>query len=193
MRCRDGVVAVVAPYLTIYTPTYKRPRLLADCMASVAMQTVPPLEHIIVADYIGIGIARMYQEIEYRANSFNGDYVYILQDDDMLKDQLVIEDFYNEVYMEQPPVVIARNYKGKRLLPDKGYWEQEPKQNHIDLSGFIIRNDVFYDNRNNFGRRYEGDFDFIHSLWGKYPFHWWDRAIAFSQQIGKGEPEDDQG
>lgn len=183
------MAVVIYPFLTIYTPTYKRPRLLAECMASVAMQTVPPLEHIIVADYIGIGIAGVYNDIAQRATCFNGDYVYVLQDDDVLKDPLVIEDFYKEVYESQPPVVIARNYKGKRLLPDKGYWEREPKQNHIDLGGFIIRDDVFYENRVNFGRRYEGDFDFIHSLWGKYPFFWWDRAISFSQQIGRGKPE----
>jgi len=44
-------------FLSVYTPTYKRPQALARCKASVAAQTIPT-EHVIIVDEIGIGIGR---------------------------------------------------------------------------------------------------------------------------------------
>ena len=51
-------------FLSVYTPTYKRPQALARCKASVAAQTIPT-EHVIIVDEIGIGIDGMEVEIEY--------------------------------------------------------------------------------------------------------------------------------
>jgi len=38
-------------FLSVYTPTYKRPQALARCKASVAAQTIPT-EHVIIVDEI---------------------------------------------------------------------------------------------------------------------------------------------
>ena len=50
-------------FLSVYTPTYKRPQALARCKASVAAQTIPT-EHVIIVDEIGIGIDGMYGAIQ---------------------------------------------------------------------------------------------------------------------------------
>jgi len=41
-----------------------------------------------------------------------------------------------------------------------------------------------------FGKRYEGDFDYISALWNRgYQFAWHDRLFARAQVLGLGRPE----
>lgn len=175
-------------FLTIYTPTYKRPTLLAECRASVAAQSDADYQHLVVEDAVGIGIGGMFAAIQTNAPLVEGEYVYILQDDDLLVDRDFVRELKRFVWEHNdPPVVIVRNRK-HGLQPR--CWQQPPQLGSIDLGSYVIRADVFCRHADRFGKRYEGDYDFIRALWDMhYPFAWWDRLVAEAQQVGMGKPE----
>jgi len=177
------------PFLTFYTPTYKRPRLLADCHTSIQMQSDSDWEHVVIPDLVGIGINGVFREVKNNASKINGQYVYFLQDDDVIADEDMVRDIKKfAIANNYPPVIIARNIKGALNLPLN--WHSEPLKGTIDLGSYIVRADVFKLHADQFGERYEGDFDFIHYLWDAgYEFAWWDKLIAIAQQWGYGMPE----
>lgn len=182
-------MADVKPMLTIYTPTYKRPTYLKRCLRSVENQTCQDYQHLVVRDEIGIGIAGMFAEIINHLSEMKGNYIYLLQDDDVLASPDVLEElkkFLQE--RNRPEVIMVRNVKRGRLLPT--YWEQAPQLGHVDLGSYIIRRDIFVKNIYRFGPRYEGDFDFIMALWNHgYQFAWLDVLFARAQALGLGRPE----
>lgn len=175
-------------FLTFYTPTYRRPHLLAECIASVQAQSDPDWQHLVIRDEVGIGIEGVFAAVPEHTPEIEGDYVYMLQDDDLLVDRDFIRDLKRFVWEHNsPPVVIVRNQK-HGLQPRR--WQAPPQLGSIDLGSYVIRADVFCENAHRFGRRYEGDFDFIRALWDlRYPFAWWDRLVAEAQQVGMGRPE----
>jgi hypothetical protein len=80
------------PFITFYTPTYKRPQALARCLASVASQTVVgEIEQIVIPDHVGVGIHGMYARVPQYASAVHGEYVMFLCDDDVLADATVVE------------------------------------------------------------------------------------------------------
>lgn len=177
------------PLITFYTPTYRRPRALESNIAVVRAQSVARAEHVIVPDLIGVGIAGMFQAIADNLDKLNGKYVYIYQDDDLIYRDDAVEEFGRFVRAQGfPAVVICKNIKGGRLLPDR--WGQAPELGHIDLGSYIVRRDVFNQYAHRFGARYEGDFDFIRALWEDgVPFSWWDFVFCEATQVGKGRAE----
>lgn len=176
--------------ITFYTPTYKRPRLLAQCRESVALQSDRDSQHLVIVDEVGLGIDGMFAAIPTHTGEIAGDYVYVLQDDDVLADRDVVAEFKRFVHEhDEPPVVIVRNDKAQYGVQPT-LWQQEPRLGCIDLGSYIVRADVFRAHADQFGRAYSGDFPFIHYLWSAgYEFAWWDRMFAVAQQIGLGRPE----
>ena len=175
-------------FLTIYTPTYRRPLLLAECRASVAAQSDPDYQHLVIEDTVGLGIGGMFAAIRQHTALIEGEYVYVLQDDDVLVDREFVRELKAFVWQHnRPPVVIVRNRK-HGLQPR--LWRQAPQLGSIDLGSYVVRADVFCRHADQFGARYEGDYDFIRFLWDRrYTFAWWDRLVAEAQQVGMGRPE----
>ena len=177
-------------FLTIYTPTYKRPKALAVCVESVLTQHKGwHVQHLIVPDEVGLGIDGMYADIINHVDEVKGDYVLVLSDDDMLcNDKFVsnLLDFTKD--NEKPEVIIIKAIKEGRILPS--IWNAKPQCGYIDLSCFIVRSDIWKVNADKWGKRYEGDFDFINSLWEQgYQFNWMDVVAVKAQRISRGQPE----
>jgi len=177
------------PFLTFYTPTYRRPKLLADCVASVQRQSDSDWQHLIIPDEVGIGIGGMFAAVKLNVGQIHGKYVYFLQDDDIIVDQDFVaglKEFTKD--NNYPPVVIVRNIKGPLNLPD--IWQARPERGHIDLGSYVTRMDIFAMHADKFLPTYDGDFEFIRALWDLgYEFAWWDRLVARAQQWGFGRPE----
>lgn len=174
--------------LSVYTPTYQRPSLLALCQTSVAMQT-EPCEHIVIRDEVGVGIAGMYAAIPEHAGEVSGDYVLVLSDDNILVDPDVVAELKGFAEAnEWPDVVIWKGQVGESVQPLD--WETEPQEQRIDLSCFVVLRPIWQRHAADWGQRYEGDFDFISALWWTgYRFAWWDRVAFRALQIGRGQPE----
>jgi hypothetical protein len=175
-------------FLTVYTPTYKRPHMLELCKTSVANQTVP-VEHVIVPDEVGLGIGGMYQDIRNHTGQVHGDYVMVLSDDNILVDQNFAGDLQDLVvgFDEQPDVVVFKGQTGGTVQP--AHWG-EPVLTMIDLSCFAVIRDLWVEYADRWGDRYEGDFDFIRALWDDgHLFAWWPRLVFQALQISQGRPE----
>jgi hypothetical protein len=57
------------PFLTFYTPSYRRPHGLAKCLASVQMQTiVSEIEQIVIPDHVGLGVGGMFAQVSRYAS-----------------------------------------------------------------------------------------------------------------------------
>ena len=176
-------------FLSVYTPTYRRPFLLALCKTSVAAQTLA-CEHVIVEDKVGIGIAGVYAAVPDHAHKVTGEYVMVLSDDNILADADFAADLATIAWDNDLPDVIV--FKGQiETTTQPAAWCCEPIETMIDLSCFAVRREVWQDNARAWGHRYEGDFDFIHHLWAEegYRFHWWDRLGFQALRISRGAPE----
>jgi hypothetical protein len=160
-------VRVEPPFLSIYTPTFRRPAQLAACLASVGKQTAADdLEHIVHPDHVGHGVAgALFGRLERIAPALQGRYVNLLCDDDVLAGDNVVEivrDFAERRHY--PEVITTRVQKGPLRLPlcDP---EGEPICGQVDLTSFIVRGDVWHEHFKDYGLRYEGDWDHAHAMW----------------------------
>jgi len=164
------------------------------------------IQHLVVVDEVGVGIAGMFAEIGRHVDEMMGEYVYVLQDDDELADERVVADLARFIWAGEdcfvakgaprndvdrgPDVVMVRNIKRGLNLPL--IWQEKPREGYVDLGSYVTRRGVFTENVTRFGKRYAGDFDFIDALWeGGYSFAWFDRLFARAQvrEPGLGRPE----
>lgn len=154
----------MVPFLTFYTPTFKRPHGLAACLASVAAQTaVAEIEQIVIPDHLGIGIDGMYAHVPRYVDAVHGRYVHLLADDDALADPHVVATVL--AFAERhgnPPVILVGVQKGP-LVIQRPSWP--PAIGCIDLGNVITRADVWKAHAKDYGKRYEGDFDNIDAIY----------------------------
>lgn len=148
-----------SPFISFYTPTYRRPQGLARCLASVQAQTaVDAIEQVVVADHVGVGIGGMFAHVERYASAMHGDYVHLLCDDDELADTDVVEAVQAFAQLSGfPPVILVNAIKGGLQWPTPNCWP--PRLAEIDLSCMITRRDVWLQHVKDYGHRYEGDYD----------------------------------
>lgn len=174
-------------FLSVYTPTYKRPFLLELCKASVAHQSVP-VEHVIVEDTVGLGVDGMYRDLRNHAHKVTGKYVMVLSDDNILSDANFAADLERVTWENDgPPVVVFQGQCGPTLQP--AHWG-EPVETKIDLSNFAVEREVWQSHSHCWGERYAGDFDFIRALWDEdFEFMWWPRLAYQTLKISQGQPE----
>lgn len=152
------------PFITFYTPTYKRPRGLVACLASVAAQTAADdLEQVVIPDHVGRGIAGMYARVPDYASAVHGRYVTFLCDDDVLSDPGAVAAVraFAEAQGE-PPLILVHTRKGGAIWPAGDPWP--PQVGRIDLNCAIVRADIWRAHIAAYGARYEGDFDFLSAL-----------------------------
>jgi hypothetical protein len=174
-------------FLSVYTPTYKRPFLLELCKASVENQSLPT-QHVIVPDLEGVGIGGMYARIRDHVDEVHGDYVMVLSDDNILVDGQFAERLWGVAAANEfPDVILFKGQLGPTVQP--AAWACEPIETKIDLSCFAVKREVWVENADKWGQRYCGDFDFIHHLWGSHDFCWWDHLAFMAVKISGGEPE----
>lgn len=154
----------MTPFLTFYTPTYKRPQGLARCMASVASQSlVAEIEHLVFPDYVGLGIDGMYKRVPEHIHAVHGEYVHFLADDDVLASPTVVEAVKLAAQAANyPPMLLVRACKGPFTLPYGQWWP--PVCGQIDLGCMVTRADVWKAHAHKYGHRYEGDFDFAEAV-----------------------------
>jgi len=154
----------VTPFISFYTPTFRRPQQLAACLASVGAQTVvDDIEQIVIPDHVGLGIGGMFQRVQEYTSAVHGRYVHLLADDDVLASPSVVEKV--RAFAESrnfPPVIVVKVEKAGAQLPYGEPWP--PRLTAIDLGCVITRSDIWRKHAKCYGDRYEGDFDHMQSL-----------------------------
>jgi hypothetical protein len=182
------------PFLTVVTRTYNRPRLLADCKAGVEAQTDTDIEHVILSDDIGRGIYGSYRWMADEADRYHGQYIYCLDDDNVIIDTGLVADLRRIAAECDPDVIMVKaDHPTYGRLPRP--WDGRPVQCRVDLCNFVVKAGVWKANAHHLldVRRAE-DFGFIDALWkARYSFYWHDATVVRLQQVGNGLPEGKRG
>lgn len=154
----------MTPFITFFTPHFRRPRYLAACLASVAAQTaVREIEHLVWVDHVGRGVGGMFTQVPFYREAVHGEYVHLLADDDVLASPTVVatvRDFARAHDMS--PLIIVRVDKEGQELPIGTPWP--PQLSHIDLGCLIARRDVWQAHCEAYGGVYEGDYHFARAV-----------------------------
>lgn len=179
------------PFLTLYTPTFKRPQALARCLASVAEQTIiGEIEQLVIPDHVGIGVAGMYARVPDYVGAVHGRYVMFLCDDDVLNGPTVIEcvKAFAEVH-DEPELILVATQKGDATWPAGHPWP--PREGTIDLNCAIVRADIWKQHVHAYSAqaRYEGDCDFLQALYEAQVQPHWLGIVVSCGAVSRGAPE----
>jgi hypothetical protein len=154
--------------------------MLEQNQRSLQHQTDPDFEQIVITDNEDRGYLWANSQIAKLTEKLQGQYVYILDDDDKLVCDTFIEDFKSLIIncKIRPMVVICKGYYIENKIFPK-FWQTEPIRGQIGSPNFIVDKTVFHDRKHMWQQKRAGDYFFIKSCWDANPdwFFWWDQII----------------
>lgn len=177
----------MTPFISFYTPTFKRPQKLAACLQSVAAQTaVADIEQIVIPDHVGLGVGGMFAQVPRYRDAVHGRYVHMLCDDDVLASPTVVAEVkaFAEAHGD-PPVILVKAVKAGMWWPAGDPWP--PRCGAIDLGCIITRADVW--KQHDYGHRYEGDYDLMQSIADAGHQAAWCGVLFSIGGVNRGAPE----
>lgn len=163
--------------------------MLARNKASMAGQTCANWGQTFLVDDVGRGIGWSNLNMAAYAERLQGDYVWILDDDDeCIRPTLVKE--VQEFAADDPEVIWVRMDHGPRgILPGRN-WGQAPVHADIGVSAYIVRRDVWQAAAEAWTMDYHADFLFASKVYEMTTRHVWHDVIASRvQRISVGAPE----
>lgn len=179
------------PLLTIITRHWNTPEraaMLAVNRRSVAEQTCQDFEQILVLDREGRGKRAAAAALNNLAERITGEYVYILDDDDMLIRPRFVEELRQIIEVHAPDVVIARCDHGPLgVKPSDAYWQQPPAVGQIGTPSFVVQRDLYLQFAHSFAEPEQrvGDGLFISRVYDSGVLvYWFNEVVAKTQQIG---------
>jgi len=181
-------------FLSIVTRHHpKRPEMFKKCLSSVDMQKDKDFEHIILLDKIGIGIAKANQMFYKYRKRVVGEYVFMLDDDDVFVTDTFVGDI-KRIAKENnnPDIIFVRMLINDSVLPSEVVWEKDHLTKcHIGTSCFVMRNNLWQENIHNFASiPTTGDFHFINSVFQKKPtMYWQDKLYSKTLRVSRGQSE----
>lgn len=179
-------------FLEVVTRTFRRPKALAACMTSVALQSVSDHRHVVLHDDVGIGVTKANALLA--TYTPRAEYVWVLDDDDLCVDATLVASLRDVAWVLDPPAFVLKMDHGPELgvLPSWS-WEVAPVEGDIGCSAIVTRRDVWMLHRQAWASgRYASDFDFIAAVFDAHgpQIVWLDR-VASATQNGRsmGRPE----
>ena len=179
-------------FLEILTRAYKRPNMLSINTRALAEQTDRDYVQTILPDEVGMGIAVSYERLAAYAPQLVGEYVWILDDDDVCIRPSLIAELKAICKAHDPDVIMLRMDHGPRgILPGADTWETRPQMAGLGVSAFVVRQTVWKSCAQAFlPGSYASDFDFIAAIFDSgASVHWHDVIASRVQMIGLGKPE----
>jgi glycosyltransferase involved in cell wall biosynthesis len=170
-----------------------RPTLYARHTASLCAQTDLDFEHVVIVDEVGRGVEWANKALAAHADGISGDYVLILDDDDVLLRRDAVAMLKRTVREhDQPHIVIYRGDHGELgILPHTASWGEAPVRCKIGSFDFITRADWYKRDIAHFGQPTVGDFAFLDAMWQRDPrVVWLDEILVAVQRISRGAPDD---
>ena len=174
-----------------------RPALYERHLQSLLAQTDRNFEQVLIVDETGNGLRWANEQFAVHAGRVTGDYVLLLDDDDVLAEPDAVAALRAAVRVTTlqetaPDIVMFRCDcgPGVGILPDGVAWQKRPVLGHVGGSCFIVRNEVWQRHIGMFAQPSGGDYHFLEALWrDEYAKTWLDRVLVRVQQTGQGRPE----
>lgn len=179
------------PFMSIVTRhMLSRPVMFQQNVDSVNMQDNQDLEHIIILDDAGLGSGRANIMFYRNMDRVSGDYVFMLDDDDVLVTPDFISDMKGIVKGNDVDVIMIRMMLNGELYPTPIVWKKQPIMNHIGTSNFVIKNAVWKKHIRNFLPIQTGDYNFIRTVFDSRPkVTWVDKIYSKTLRVSCGLPE----
>ena len=176
------------PFLTIITRTIpERNEKLDRNIASANRQTSLNFLHWFLHDPDRLGVGESYRRIAELAPLLVSRYVFILDDDDELIDNDFVRKILPIAYEYNPAVIMVKMDHGAPLgvLPDAEHWRYPvPVLGKFGVSSFVVRTDVFKKCAHGFTPTYDGDFNFLFTVFQATGDIYWLDCIASKTQNG---------
>jgi hypothetical protein len=192
------------PFLEVLTRVYKRPQMLAINMESLRAQTDPDWIQTFLVDDVGRGIGWSHEHMGAYAPNLVGDYIFVLDDDDMCTCHTLVADLKRIAAEHDPDVIMVRmEHKDGVVLPGPALWGgDELVYGQLGVSAYIVRRSVWQAHAGAWTPGWYGsDFSFISSVFGNNPalglapwiqpphIYWHDCIASRVQRQSFGEPE----
>jgi len=184
------------PFLSILTRTYQRPEALKQCKRSVAMQADQDLEHLILRDTVGVGCIEAYRlllNVQPR-----GEYVMILDDDDLLASPWFVSDLKAAARAYDPDVIVFKmRCEELGILPDAFVWQQKPIHGHIGGPNVAVKLHVWdaciwsiVTDGEGGDPVYHSDLVYLKEVWAYTKrIHWMDKIQVVVSRVSRGAME----
>jgi hypothetical protein len=155
------------PFLEVLTRCYKRPAMLAANQASLREQTDGDWVQTLLVDDVGRGIGWSSENMGAHAPFLVGEYIWILDDDDLCICPTLVADLKSIVAEHNPDVVMVKMDHGKAVLPGPSMWGCDPEYGQIGVSAYIVRRSLWQRHAGAFSPGWYGsDYSFINSIFG---------------------------
>jgi hypothetical protein len=179
-------------FLEVLTRVFRRPRMLLANILSLEAQTDPDWQQTMLVDGEGRGVGAAQASLANFAAFVTGQYVWILDDDDLCTRPRLVQEVKAIVSEHHPNVVMVRmDHRNGRVLPDDAHWQREPQLSYIGCSAYIVKRQVWQRFAPVFGEgKYTSDFDFIDAVLSSDPdIYWFDVVASRVQRVSMGAPE----
>jgi len=178
--------------LEVLTRHYtKRPTLLMRNVLSLRSQIDCDWIQTILVDEIGRGVEWANQNLAHYAPKLIGDYIWILDDDDLCIDNLLVAEVRDIVNTSNPDVIMIKcDCDGFGILPDEDHWMQKPEQTHIGMSCFIVKRELWQTCAYAWPYSLGGDYAFIDAVFSHTDnIIWLNKLVAVAPKKGYGDGE----
>jgi len=178
-------------FLEIITRHYaKRPNGLARNQESLARQTCDDWQQTLLIDHKGRGVEWANWHVRQYAPFLEGDYIWILDDDDVCLCDTLVADLKRIVDEHNPDVIMMRA-KCHALLPEDKYWRKPPVLTHVSSSSFVLRREVFQKHAPAITPQLAMDYRLIHSVFdaGVHSVYWHDVVAMEAPRKGWGKAD----
>jgi len=186
----------IHPFMSIVTRHYyRRPKMFEVCRKSVLAQKDPDFDHIIIKDMVGVGFARTNGYFYEHRDLVHGQYVFMLDDDNIL----ITDDFVSDMKKiarenDNPGLIFVKMWINDCYYPTNVDWKASKLTiNHIDTACVVVRHDLWNAHIKNFLQRKAGDFFFIESVYNSKPTVFWqDKFYTRTMKVSHGKPEEEE-
>lgn len=180
-------------FLEILTRTFnKRPGMLVQNWDSLTSQTCDDWEQTLLIDDVGRGVAWSTENMARYAPKLVGEYIWILDDDDLCIRNTLVAELKAIVARDDPDLIMLRMDHGAYgILPPNDLWRAEPERGQIGMSAFVAKRELWQMCAHVLiPGRYDGDFDMALELYDRAECVYWHDVVASRiQWVGVGRPE----
>lgn len=184
----------IHPFISIITRHFvRRPSMIEENKKSIEKQLDNDYEHMIIEDEIGIGVPLANGLLWRNKDRIKGDYVIILDDDNIFETDDFISDMKVIAAEHNPDVIFIKKIANDIVFPRESSWNTgNIAIAEIDTSCFVIKNSLW--------QRYIsyffngglcGDFTFISKIMEEpeIKVFWQDKIYTKALRISGGAPE----
>lgn len=178
------------PFLEILTRHLAtRADLLAHCQSSLESQTDDDWMQTLLIDNLGRGVAWANANLGRYAPQVEGDFVWVLDDDDECTCQTLVADLKRVTSETCADVVMVRGEINRHgVLPDASVWGLRPLFAHVAMPNFVLRREVFRKHAGKLAVSRGADYNLIRDVFDAdvYRVAWLDQVVMRSERARFG-------